>query len=131
MSISLAGTAGKQSASKFGKLKTAILEQRVVKFVYYSSYGQRTERQVEPMKLQFKNRSWYLQCFCLKSRELRIFKISRIEELEVTGTRFDRRKLEIVPLDAQMPDERLNYVELALLFRPLMVYRVFDDCGIR
>ncbi|MEC2345587.1 YafY family protein [Paenibacillus barengoltzii] len=118
---------GEAERSKFGQLKTAILEQRVVKFVYYSSYGQRTERQVEPMKLQFKNRSWYLQCFCLKSRELRIFKISRIEELEVTETRFNRRKLEIVPLDAQMPDERLNYVELALLFPPHMAYRVFDE----
>lgn len=120
---------GDGERSKFGLLRTAILEQRIVKFVYYSSYGQKTERQVEPMKLQFKNRSWYLQCYCLRSQELRTFKISRIEELEVTGTWFERRNIEVTPVDAATPVERFTfaYVELELLFPPQMAYRIYDE----
>lgn len=118
---------GEAERCKFGQLKTAILEQRVVKFVYFSSYGQRTERQAEPMKLQFKNRSWYLQCYCLQSRELRIFKISRIEDLEVTGTFYQRRDIEVAPLHVAMPDDRFAYVDLELLFPPHMAFRIFDE----
>ncbi|GJM80946.1 transcriptional regulator [Paenibacillus sp. HMSSN-139] len=118
---------GEAERSKFGLLKTAILEQRVVKFVYYSSYGQRTERQAEPLKMQFKNRSWYLQCYCLQSRELRTFKISRIEELVVTETLYERRDMEVTPLDAAMQDDRFTYVDLELLFPPHMAFRIFDE----
>ncbi|WP_232730007.1 helix-turn-helix transcriptional regulator [Paenibacillus phocaensis] len=118
---------GEAERRKFGQLKTAILEQRIIKFVYYSSYGQRTERQAEPMKLQFKNRSWYLQGFCLQSRELRTFKISRIEELEVTDTLYKRRDLEVMPLGVATTDDRSTSVVLELRFPPQMAYRIFDE----
>lgn len=119
---------GEVERSKFGQLKTAILEQRVVKFVYYSSYGKRTERQVEPMKLQFKNRSWYLQCYCLQSRELRTFKISRIEELETTDRLYElRRDIQLMPVDIAASDDHFTYVDLELLFPPHLAYRIFDE----
>lgn len=120
-------SSGEAERNKFGQLKTAILEQRVVRFVYYGSHGKRTERQAEPLKLQFKNRSWYLQCFCLQSRELRTFKISRIEELEVTGTMFERREIAVPALDAARPEERFVHVHLELEFPPHMAYRIFDE----
>lgn len=118
---------GEAERGKFGLLKTAILECRVIVFTYYSSYGKKSTRQAEPMKLQFKNRAWYLQCFCLQSRQLRTFKISRIEELQYTGEFFKRRQNQVPVLEETGQAGNFQYVDLELEFSPRMAFRVYDE----
>ncbi|MNW39398.1 HTH domain protein [compost metagenome] len=118
---------GEAGRDKFGLLKTAILECRVIAFTYYSSNGRKSRRQAEPMKLQFKNRAWYLQSFCLKSRELRTFKINRIEDLQYTGEFFERRKMAVPALEESSQKEKIQKVDLELAFSPSMAFRIFDE----
>ncbi len=59
---------------------------RAVEMVYYSgSTGQAKRRVVEPYGFVQSGGSWYLAGFCRLSGERRIFKVSRIKELKLTG----------------------------------------------
>ena len=77
----------------WGGFKTAILERRVACFQYYSSYSEKTNRRVEPIQLWFKSRFWYLKAYDLDKQALRIFKLTRIKNLEITEERFALRDL--------------------------------------
>jgi len=49
--------------------------------------------------LVFKSQAWYLWGFCCERWDYRIFRISRINKLEVTAEKFDRNKLLQTSLD--------------------------------
>jgi predicted DNA-binding transcriptional regulator YafY len=77
----------------FNDFKTAILERRVAEFDYYSTYGEMTLRRVEQMQLWFKSKAWYIKGFCLTRQDMRLFKLTRVRNLTVTGDRFAERDL--------------------------------------
>ena len=99
---------GPQEREKFLRIKQAVLESRVLSFTYYSTCGQTTNRRIEPMKLRFRGSAWYVHGFCLEKQELRVFKVSRMEGISVTEEAFDRRALELPPLEEEsLPAERM------------------------
>ncbi|MEN6340109.1 MAG: YafY family protein, partial [Clostridiaceae bacterium] len=51
---------GRVDNEKFERLKTAILEKRVLDILYCSTSGDTSNRSVLPFKLIFKDKSWYL-----------------------------------------------------------------------
>ena len=117
---------GPQEREKFLRIKQAVLESRVLSFTYYSTCGQTTNRRIEPMKLRFRGSAWYVHGFCLEKQELRVFKVSRMEGISVTEEAFDRRALELPPLEEEsLPAERM--VSLTLEFEPWCAYRVYDE----
>ncbi len=65
----------------FSFLKNAILEQYTITFSYFSVAGEKSDRRVEPVKLLFKDKSWYLQGYCLQRMGYRTFKITRMSHL--------------------------------------------------
>jgi predicted DNA-binding transcriptional regulator YafY len=84
-------------------LEPAIAERRLVAFSY-ASYGKPAEqRLVEPMTLVFKAYAWYLWGFCRLRGDYRIFKLSRIRDLEARLERFKRRPRSYSP-DAEPPE---------------------------
>lgn len=82
------------NCSLFNDLKTAILEKRMVQFDYYGSSGEKTCRNVEPIQLWFKYKTWYLKGFCLIKQDLRTFKLTRIKDLKLTNKYFSDRKMQ-------------------------------------
>jgi predicted DNA-binding transcriptional regulator YafY len=83
-------------------LEPAIAERRLVAFDY-SSYGSAVERRVvEPMTLVFKAYAWYLWGFCRLRNDYRLFKLSRIRDLETGLERFKRRPRSYSP-EAEPP----------------------------
>jgi predicted DNA-binding transcriptional regulator YafY len=52
------------SDSVFDRLKNAIFQSRKVSFIYYSGKGEAAKRVVEPLKLVFKNKDWFLYGYC-------------------------------------------------------------------
>lgn len=78
---------------KFSILRDAILARRAVQFDYYSYYGQKTSRTVEPLEIVFKEKAWYLSAFCRVRGDYRIFKLSRIKHLVVTDEIFAPRAI--------------------------------------
>ncbi|MFZ5989515.1 MAG: helix-turn-helix transcriptional regulator [Bacillota bacterium] len=102
---------------KFKVLKDAISSGRCVSFVYLSAKGEATERSVEPYTLVLKGQKWYLYAFCKLRSEFRLFKLSRIREIELLSSVFTRRQINLneLPWDKewQKPD---NIVNLLLRF---------------
>lgn len=83
----------------FSMMEMAINEHRYLSFAYTDVRGQRSERQVEPYQVVFKESSWYLQGYCTGKEEYRIFKLARMNGLKVLDERFAPRDFKPLPMD--------------------------------
>ena len=81
---------GENDSILFEKIKNSILEKKVIKFIYFNTKGKISKRTVEPLKLWFKEKAWYLFAYCHKKKDIRQFKIARIKNLELTCEHFER-----------------------------------------
>lgn len=108
--------------SKFELLKTAIIQHREIKMTYESAYGGRSERTVQPLKLCYRAKGWYLKAFCLAKKGFRIFKVNRILNLEILEQRF-------IPVPYTEPEEEQKavYEKTVILFSKETAYRVYDE----
>jgi len=110
---------------KWNTIKFAILNRKVITFVYYNRYGEKTIRQVMPLQLKFKEKNWYLKAFCMNKQSERTFKLSRIKALQITGEKFEE-----IPEDAEdWPGSTgfNNIVTLRLKIDSSQAYRVYDE----
>ncbi|MFB9326905.1 helix-turn-helix transcriptional regulator [Paenibacillus aurantiacus] len=111
------------------RLKEAIRETRVLRFVYTSGRGEESERICEPLGVVLKGYSWYLYGYCRLRQDYRIFRLSRIERLTMLEQRFERR--ESVP--AEITYDRIGtggepepHINLLLRYQPRAKARVMD-----
>ena len=110
----------------FEHFKNAILERKIACFDYYSTYGEKTQRRIEPIQLWFKSRAWYIKGFCLKRQDMRTFKLCRVRNLVITGEIFPERDLLASPPVSPTPRQDKD-VALRLYIAPEMTYRVLDE----
>lgn len=116
------GVNEKQS-QKFEMIKNAILSRKVIEFIYFNSYGEETKRQVEPLQIWFKDKSWYLIAYCRLKNDYRIFKIARIYDVEILDEIFERELVK----DAQSKKPEFKIISLTLEISKERAYRVYDD----
>jgi predicted DNA-binding transcriptional regulator YafY len=64
-----------------------------LRFAYSSASGERTDREVEPLRLVPLGRRWYLVAYDLGRHDWRSFRLDRLEGPDVTGVRFRPREL--------------------------------------
>ena len=57
----------------FNTIKGAIFTKNRILFSYFGGNGLSSKRTVEPVKLVFKSKNWYLYGFCLTKKEFRFF----------------------------------------------------------
>ena len=109
-------------------LKGALLNQRRLNITYVNARAERSQRQIDPIRLQFKGPTWYLIAYCLKRQQPRVFRLSRILEAACTGERFDRQA-RLAQLEAQeeQPAPVLSNVQLELRFSPSAASRLYDE----
>ncbi|MDH6364475.1 putative DNA-binding transcriptional regulator YafY [Enterococcus sp. PF1-24] len=72
-------------------IKEALQERKILSFDYADRHGDKTTRTVEPYQLVLKNSHWYCQGYCLKRNDFRLFKLSRMSNLEMQATTFEAR----------------------------------------
>ncbi len=84
---------GEDERAKFSLLKEAILSQRLLLFDYFSFWGEKSCRTVEPLQIVFKEKAWYLSAFCRERNDYRTFKLSRIKNPQMIQQGFERRPL--------------------------------------
>lgn len=107
---------------KIALVKKGIEENRMVSFNYVNWSGDATRRSVEPYTLLLKVNNWYLYGYCQMREAYRIFKLSRVTNLELTGDHFLPRS-EIPPLSLKDKDER-PLTKLVLKFHPKALNRL-------
>lgn len=117
---------GSTDSVKFERLKNALIGRRALEIVYCSTSGQTSRRVILPVKLIFKDKSWYLHAFCRMQDDFRLFKISRIIEMTVLDERFGELPEEIPPLE-QSIDGIPSMQPMRLLFDPAVAFRVYDE----
>ena len=109
----------------FNPIKEAIFKRNVIVFSYFGNNGCFSKRKVEPVKLVFKSKAWYLYGFCLQKNDFRFFKLTRIKELEILPLTFTRDLTSITKLETAIKNEKL--VSVKLKFAPQVAYRVYDE----
>lgn len=114
----------KQDPFRLQLLKKAILEKHPLSFDYYSTYGEKTFRVVEPVQLCFKGRTWYLNAFCRKADAMRVFKLSRIKNMACLEEHFSG-EWTTVPEIKELHSPKI--VEIELMIHPSLAYRVYDE----
>ncbi len=108
--------------SKFEILKTAVIQCKEIKIEYENTKSERSKRIIQPLKLSYKSKEWYLKAFCTEKQDFRIFKLNRILELEILENTFIPRAY---------PEQKKNLQKLCsrivLLFSKEIAYRVYDE----
>lgn len=74
----------------FDQLQQAIFSRNVIQINYLSTREQFTARRLDPLKLVFRNKAWYLYAFCHLRADYRLFKIARMRDVEILSESFSR-----------------------------------------
>ena len=115
-----------KSEDKFNILKEAITNNKIITFKYYNSHGDKINRKVEPTKLSFKAKAWYLKGFCLLKEENRTFKINRMFDIEITEEIFISRPLSEVAIEVNN-QQKQKLINLKLCFSKKAAHRLYDE----
>ena len=115
----------------FEQLVVAINEHKVCRLIYISFYDRKQiDVTVEPLRLAFVSRAWYLVGYSRKHRQQRTFKISRIRKLTVLSEKFDPADKKIEGTDifgdawCMIPEGR--YYNVHLHFTPKVAGNVAE-----
>lgn len=109
----------------FNLIKCAIFNRYTISFAYFAREGNYSKRTVEPIKLLFKNKDWYLYGFCLLRNDFRFFKLTRIKDLIISSDTFVREVGNIPEIETTIKNE--NMIPAKLKFSPQVAFRVYDE----
>ena len=107
---------------KFEELRDAVIQHCCVKITYVGTDGRGGERIIEPLKLLYKSKDWYLKAYCRTKQGFRLFKLSRILEWELLQEEFTPKPYPEAP--ESMPE---SCGRVVLRFPGQMAYRVYDE----
>ncbi|TCL54593.1 putative DNA-binding transcriptional regulator YafY [Kineothrix alysoides] len=117
---------GKKTANdneKFEKLRQAIIKSQEIEIDYMDVSGKKTTRTIYPLKLIYKEKSWYLYGYCLNKNDYRLFKIKRIKHIFMNDHYFDRSIYSAPPIEN--PD--ITYISMILKINATSIHRAYDD----
>lgn len=99
----------------FEIIKQAMDEKVLMEFTYRDRLGVVTHRKVEPYRLLYKNKEWYLQAYCRDRLDFRTFKLNRMSEIELMNEGYTDRELPLDILDhMEFKDEAIQQVTLSV-----------------
>ena len=112
-------------SEKIGLLHAAIEQHRLVSFHYLSPNGE-SNRTVEPSLLVFQWSSWYLWSWCREKAAPRLFKLDRMDSLQI-GEAFSPRQMEPPDLlgERAFPDRYHVVVRIS----PKYKWRLVEEYG--
>ncbi|HIU74418.1 MAG TPA: YafY family transcriptional regulator [Candidatus Pelethocola excrementipullorum] len=109
-------------------IKTALQESRLLTFEYSDRYGNKTVRTAEPYQLVLKNSDWYWQGYCFKRNNFRLFKISRISNLQIQAESFTPRDYQKPQLDFADILATMQ-IKIKIRIHKSVMDRVLDFCA--
>lgn len=113
-------------APKIELIRTSIDQCRELEFAYYSPKGE-SVRRIEPYYLIFQWASWYVWGWCKKREDFRMFKLNRMEHLQISEKVFARRQ---VPMP-DLSNEKIfpGGIKVKALFEPACKWRLVEEFG--
>lgn len=114
--IDLSSWSGNENIQPYLQMIKAALEDcRLLSFEYIALHGNRTVRTVEPYQLVLKSGHWYVYGYCLSRSSYRLFRLSRISDLQIKQQTF-------MPRDYQKPV--LNFEEIITTLQTEIIIRI-------
>lgn len=119
----------------FEAVREAIAHHRVLRFSYRDNADRVTVREVEPAKLLFKERSWYVRAWCRMRDDWRTFKLLRMdwESIELLPIVFEPREAlaitRFIGPDGKVAQcgQPVDAPRLAMVFAPEAAGRVREE----
>ena len=115
---------GCDDSTLFENIKEAILTRQTIKFTYYNTKGENSDRTVDPLNLWFKEKAWYLFAYCHEKNDIRQFKITRIKNLTLTDKYFEKTIEDFKINNSKNP---IKYVKITVEIDKSQAYRVYDE----
>ncbi len=91
MSISTCGLEKDPDMGVAGAVRNALFLQREITFVYRKPDKSEKERVVQPLHIRSASGLWYLICWDVREKGIRIYTQKRMSKVRRTGERFERR----------------------------------------
>ncbi len=114
-----------ENQTRFAVLRQAILQCRVLHIAYHAMESGFSEREIEPVRLCFRGKDWYVQAFCRMRQEFRTFKLSRMERVELLEQTFTQHRA-MPPLPDYM-EAAPDMTSVVIRFAENAAYRVYDE----
>lgn len=113
-------------APKIELIRTAIEKQRELVFDYYSPKGE-SVRCIEPYYLIFRWSSWYVWGWCKAREDFRLFKLNRMDKVQISERTFGKRH---VPMP-DLSDEKIfpGGIKVKALFESECKWRLIEEFG--
>lgn len=108
-------------------IQLALHKNKLLAFEYTGKHTHKTERIIEPYQLVLKNSHWYLYGYCHKRNDFRLFKLSRISNLQMKTESF-------TPRDYPNPQLEFNDIlqnlqkEIKIRIHQSIMEQVLDYC---
>lgn len=112
----------------FEVIKKALQERKLLSFEYIAQHGKNTTRTVEPYQLVLKSSHWYLQGYCHKRNDFRLFKLSRMSNLQMEEEVFAPRDYEKPQLDLGNILETMQ-TRIRIRIHKSVMDRILDYCA--
>lgn len=109
-------------------IKAALRENKLLAFEYTAHHGKETSRTVEPYQLVLKNSHWYLQGYCRKRDDFRLFRLSRMSNLLLQEESFAPRDFQKPVLDFGDLLETIQ-TEIKIRIHKSIMDQVLGYCG--
>ena len=108
-------------------IKAALQENKLLSFEYIAHRGISTIRTVEPYQLVIKSSHWYLQGYCHRRNDFRLFRLSRMSNLQMQEETFALRDYQKPTLDVTDILEALQ-TKIKIRIHKSVMDRVLDYC---
>ena len=126
--IDLSPWIGNQNIQSYLEIiKTALQDCKLISFEYIAHHGKKTVRTVEPYQLVLKSGHWYFQGYCLIRNDFRLFRLSRISNLQMKEGNFIPRAYQKPILDFEEILETMQTTIKIRIHKSIMD-RVLDYC---
>lgn len=108
-------------------VKSALQENKLISFTYMDGHGSKTERIVEPYQLVLKGSRWYFQGYCRGKMDYRLFRLSRMTDLQMLQETYRPRDFEKPVLDFAPILETLQ-TDIKIRIHKSVLDRVLEFC---
>ena len=109
------------------RIQTALQESKLLSFEYLDRHGNKTVRTAEPYQLVLKSSHWYWQGYCHTRKDFRLFKLSRMSNLQIQKESFTPRDYQKPQLDFADILETMQ-TEIKIRIHKSVMDRVLDYC---
>lgn len=108
-------------------IKAALEAHKLLSFAYIAHHGVRSERTVEPYQLVLKSGRWYFYGYCYSRKDYRLFRLSRMSDLQIKQEAFAPRDYQKPVLDFEEMIETMQ-TEIKIRIHKSVLDRVLEFC---